>query len=72
MAISSPGLYPALADGFENDFDRFDVRLQRRRESAFVTDGGVVAALLQHALQRVKDFDAPAQGFVKTTRRPRA
>ena len=68
MAISSPGLYPALRDGFEHDFDGFDVRLHGRREAAFVADGGVVAALLEHAFQRVEHFDAPAQRFRKRRR----
>ena len=65
MAICFPGLVSRLGDGFEDDFNSFDIRLHGRCEAAFVADCGVVAALFEHALQSVEDLDAPAQGFRK-------
>ena len=59
------GLVAGLLNGFEHDFDGFDIRFNRWRKPAFVADSGVVAALLEHAFQRVKNFDAPAQRFGK-------
>ena len=59
------GLVARLGDGFEHDFDGLGVRLDGGRKSAFVADGGVVAALLQHAFQDVEGLDAPAQRFAE-------
>ena len=59
------GLVAGRRDGFENDFDGFFVRFQVGREAAFVADRRGVAALVQHGLQAMEDFDAHAQGFVK-------
>ena len=56
-----PGLHAGLADGFEHDFDRLAVRLQVRREAAFVADAGRLPAPLQDAAQRVEDFGAGPQ-----------
>ena len=50
-------------DGFEDDVDGFDVGLERRGKAAFIANGGVVALLLEHALEGVEDFGTPAQGF---------
>ena len=66
------GLVAGLRDGFEHHFERFFVRLQIGGEAAFVAHRGRVAALLQHRLQRVEDFDAHAQRFGKLRRRRRA
>ena len=62
------GLVAGLLNGFQHDFDGFDVRLHRRSEAAFVADRGVVAALLQHAFERMEDFHAPAQRLGKRGR----
>ncbi len=62
------GLVSGLGDGFEHNFERFFVGLEVGRESAFIADGCGVAALLQHAFQRVKYFGAHAQGFRKLGR----
>ena len=43
--------------------------LERRREAALVADGGRVAGLLQHGLERVVDLAAPAQGLAEVRRR---
>ena len=61
-------LESGLRDRFEHDLDGFGVRLQRRSESAFVAHGGVVALLLEHALQDVKGLHSPAQRFAKRRR----
>ena len=54
---------PALRDRFEDDLDGLAVRLQVRREAAFVADAGRLAARLQDAAQRVEDLGAGAQRF---------
>ena len=59
------GLVAGGRDGFENDLDGFVVRFQVGREAAFVADRRGVAALVQHRLQAMEDFDAHAQGFIK-------
>src|ERR1019366_3765585 len=60
-----PGLIARLRDGFEDDFDGFSVRLHRGRKATFITDRGVVATLLQHALENMEGLDAPAQSFAE-------
>ena len=59
------GLESRLRDGFQHNLNRFGIRLHRRRKSAFIANRGVVAALLQHALQHVEGLDAPAQRFAE-------
>ena len=59
------GLVACRRDGFENDLDGLFVRFQVGREAAFVAHRRGIAALVQHGLQAVKDFDAHAQGFVE-------
>ena len=58
-------LVTGLRDGFEYHFNGLGVRLDRWRKSAFIADCGVVAALLQYALQHMESFDAPAQSFAE-------
>ena len=71
MKTSCPALQPGLADRLEHDFDRLAVRLQVRREAAFVADAGRLAAPLQDAAQRVKDLRADAQRLgERRARRP--
>ncbi len=72
MPICVAGLVAGLGDGFEHDFERFFVRFQIRREAAFIAHRGGVAALLQHALERVEHFDAHAQRFGEFRSRRRA
>ena len=59
-------------DRFEDDLDGFFVRFQIRSEAAFVAHGRGIAALVQHGLQIVEDFDAHAQGFAESSWRRRA
>ena len=59
------GLVSSLLDGFKYYFNGFNVRFHRRRETAFLANRSVVTALLQDALECVKYFDTPAQGFRK-------
>ena len=66
------GLVAGGGDGFENAIDGLFVRFQVGREAAFVADGGGVAALLQHGLQGVENFDAPCAGLRENSARRRA
>ena len=59
-------------DGFEDAFERLFVGFQVGREAAFVADGGRVAVFLEHSLQVVKNFDAPAQRLRENSARRRA
>ena len=68
MPICGAGLVACLGDGFEHHFERFFIGFQIRSESAFIAHRGGIAALLQHALQRVKYFDAHAQRFGELAR----
>ena len=66
------GLVAGLVDGFEDDFDGFLVGFEAGREAAFVADGGVVALLLEDALEGVEDLGAPAERVGEASRRRRA
>ena len=68
MLICVAGLVAGLGDGFEHHFERLFVRFQIGSESAFVANGGGIAALLQNAFQRVEYFHAHAQRFGKLAR----
>src|SRR6185437_5339919 len=57
------GCVAGLLDGFKDELDGFVVGLERGSESAFIADGGVVALLLQHALEGVECFGRPAQSI---------
>ena len=57
-----------LADRGHDEVQRSIRRRQVRREAAFVADIGVVAGLLELALQRVEDLRAAAQRFGKARR----
>ena len=59
------GLVAGGGDGFENALERLFVGFQIGREAAFIADGGGIAVLLEHGLQVMEHFDAPAQRFVK-------
>ncbi len=59
--VLSGACSPACADGLEHDVERLAVRLQVRREAAFVADAGRVPGLLQDGAQRVEDLGAGAQ-----------
>ncbi len=61
MADLFAGLVAGGLNGFEDELDGFVVGLERGSEAAFVADGGVVALLLEHALQGVEGFRRPAQ-----------
>jgi hypothetical protein len=61
-------LVTGLLNGLQHDFNGLDVRLHRRSKAAFIANRRVVAALLQHALQRVENFHAPAQRLGKRRR----
>jgi len=52
-------------DGFENDLNGFLVGLAAWRETAFIANGGGIAALFEGRLQRVEDFNAPAESFAE-------
>src|SRR5207253_10017315 len=56
-------LVASLLNRFEHDIDGRDVRLDRRREAAFITDRRVVPPLLQYAFQGVEYLDSPAKGL---------
>ena len=64
-------LVAGFFDGDRDDLERLVVRFQVGRETAFVADGGVVAAVVQHGLQRVKNFSAHPQRLAKGRRAPR-
>ena len=66
------GLVAGRCDGFEDELEGFVVGLEVGREAAFVADGGVVALLLEHALEGVEDLGAPAERFGEASRRRRA
>ena len=55
------GLVAGRLDGFQNKFDGFVVGLERGSKAAFVAHGGVVALLLEHALEGVEGLRGPAQ-----------
>ena len=61
-------LVAGLRDGFHQHFERFVIRFQAWCEPAFVADRSRVAALLQHALQRVECLRAHAQRLGKLCR----
>ncbi len=63
-----PGLVARQFDRLKDHFDGLNVGLQRRREAAFIANRRVVAALLQHALQRVEHLGTPAQRVGKALR----
>ena len=56
-------LVAGLLDGFQDHFHGLGVGLQCGGVTALIADQGRVAAALEHALQRVIDFRAPAQAF---------
>ncbi len=62
------GLVAGRFDGFEDQFDGFVVRLERRSKAAFIADRRVVALLLEHALQRVEGLGSPAQRVAEALR----
>ena len=61
MADLLAGLVAGLLDGFKDQFDGFVVGLERGSKAAFVAYGGVVALLLEHALEGVEGLCRPAQ-----------
>jgi hypothetical protein len=56
-------LVASLLNGFENQFNGLFVRLQLRGKSAFITDSGVVALLVQNRLQRMEGLSSRSQAF---------
>ena len=54
------GFISRLLNGFEDDFDGFNVRLDRRGEASFIANGGVVTTFLKDSLEGVENFHAPA------------
>ncbi len=62
------GAKARLANSFENHLNGFNVGFERGSETAFVTDRGVVATLLEYSFQRMKNFRAPLQRLRKRLR----
>src|SRR5436190_1670809 len=58
-----------LADRLEDDVERFAVRLQVRREAAFVADAGRLAAALQDSAQRIRAESALGRRAVEADHR---
>ena len=63
--ICSPALYPALSIARTNEVERFGVRFQIGRETAFVADRCRQLAVVQDVLQVMERFDAGAQRFAE-------
>ena len=61
------GFHADFADGFEHRFNSVAIGFQIRCEAAFVADAGGLAARLEDAPERVKDFRAGAQRFGERT-----
>ena len=68
MKICSPEFIAGFLDRRRNRFERVVSRLQFRRETAFVADRSGEAAILQHALERMKNFRSITQGLGKGRR----
>ena len=66
-----PGLVSRRGDRLQHALQRLFVRLQIGRKAAFIANGSRIAMLLQHRLQVMKHFHAPAQRLVKTWRAQR-
>ena len=69
--MSCAGLEPGLLDRGEDDLDRSLVGRQVGREAAFVAHCSRQPPLLEQALERVEDLDAPAHRFGEARRADR-
>src|SRR4029077_20888172 len=61
-----PRFVASLLDRFQNNFNSFNVRFERRSEAALIAHSSVVSTLLQNAFESVEHFYTPAQRLRKT------
>src|SRR5208337_1965138 len=59
------GFVAGGGDGLENDLNGFLVGLATWRETAFIANGRGIAVLFEGSLQRVEDFNPPAESFAE-------
>ena len=67
MAMSSPGVNPALLDRLDEHLDRVLVRVEVRSEPALVADRGRQPAVVEHLLEHVVRLGAPAQRLARSS-----